>query len=466
VVIVRQASASRVVAVGLVAVIFGTTSVLLLTRELGAYPLLAVLLASFAALGLLVGLEPLRRTLTMGAALATSGALLFGSALAPARSSDDLWSYAMYGRAIVEHHENPYVHAPEEFPDDPLLDRVNLWFRDRTARYGPLFVGLTAAVAAGTGDHPLPTRLAYQMLAALAVFIALVLIGRRTRSPAAVAVVGLNVVTAYIVVNGGHNDALIGLAVLAGVLLATRDRQIPATLAFTAAALIKVTAGLALLAYLAWLAYQRGTRATLRAAAVAAATSLGMVLVFGVGNVISAISEARDDILPHSPWTIFGSGGVRNLFSYGYDLDFGSLDHAATIGTIAVLVVAAVVIMRHIRVATPTYVVAGALLAYLFVSVYTSPWFAAWVFPLVALHWRWRVSLCTLGFFAIVAIDDRFGAAVTRDTFWNERTFQVLISNWINTLTMVAAVVSVVVLLRSRPQHVLPLRPPQRSRTT
>jgi hypothetical protein len=176
-----------------------------------------------------------------------------------------------------------------------------------------------------------------------------------------------------------------------------------------------------------------------------------MVLVFGVGNVISAISEARDDILPHSPWTIFGSGGIRNLLSYGYDLDFGSLDHAATIGAIAVLVVAAVAVMRDIRLATPMYVIAGALLAYLFVSVYTSPWFAAWVIPLVALHWRWRVSLCTLGFFALVTIDDRFGAAVTRDTFFKERTVQVLLSNWINTLTMVAAVASVVVLLLSRP---------------
>src|SRR5438552_896578 len=83
---------------------------------------------------------------------------------------------------------------------------------------------------------------------ALAVFIALVLIARRVRSAAAVAIVGLNPVAAYMVVNAGHNDALVGLGVLVGVLLASRERHTTATLAFTAAALVKATAGLALLA--------------------------------------------------------------------------------------------------------------------------------------------------------------------------------------------------------------------------
>src|SRR5205823_5008116 len=129
---------------------------------------------------------------------------------------------------------------------------VNPYWAKTTARYGPVFIGITAGVAVVVGDHPLPTRLAYQMIAALAVLIALVLIARRVRSAAAaaVAIVGLNPVTAYMVVNAGHNDALVGLGVLVGVLLASRERHTTATLAFTAAALVKATAGLALLAYL------------------------------------------------------------------------------------------------------------------------------------------------------------------------------------------------------------------------
>lgn len=442
-------SAHRLGAFGLMAVIIAAVSVLLVAEpDLGPYPLLALMLVAFAALGLLVGTGSLRRSLSVGMVLVASGALLLGSAIAPARSSDDLWAYAMYGRAVVEHRANPYVHPPSDFPDDPLVEHVNPYWRGTTARYGPLFIGMTAGIAVVAGDHPLPTRLAYQLLAGAAVFVALVLIARRTRSATAVALVGLNPVTAFVVVNAGHNDALIGLAVLVGVLLATRERHIPATLAFTAAALIKATAGLALLAYLAWLAYRRSPRLALRAGALAVAVTVPMLLVFGVRNVIEPLRGARETVLPHSPWTLLAPDGIRKAFGYGYG-ELGSLDGLSTIGIVTGLVIGAYFVANRLRDTTPLYVVAGALLALLFVSVYTPPWFAAWVFPVIALAWRWRVSVCAFVFFAIVMVDDRFGHAMFPQVYANEHNFQVLLHNWINTLTMFAAVASVVVLLLS-----------------
>jgi hypothetical protein len=297
----------------------------------------------------------------------------------------------------------------------------------------------------------------------VAVFVALVLIARRTRSPAAVAAVGLNPVTGFVVVNGGHNDALVGLAVLGGVLLATRDRHIPATLAFTAAALVKATAGLALVAYLAWLAYQRGPRAFIRAAGVAVGTTVAMLLVVGFGNVIGPLLGARETVLPHSPWNLFASGGFRKAFGYGYE-DLGSLGHLSTVGIVTGMVIGVVFVASRLRDATPLHVVAGALLAYLFASVYTPPWFAAWVLPVVALRWRWRVSLCTFAFFAVLMIDDRFGNAVFPQVFANERTFQVLLRNWINTLAMLAAVASLVVLVLSRRSEAVSDAEPRQAR--
>jgi hypothetical protein len=463
-VMVLPMSAARGVAFGLIVVIIAAVSALLIAEpDLGPYPLLAVLLGSFAALAVLLGVAPFRRSLTVGVVLTASGVLLVGSAIAPARSSDDLWAYAMYGRAIVEHRSNPYVHPPSDFPDDPMLEHVDPYWRGTTARYGPVFVAITVPVAAVAGDHPLPTRLAYQLLAALAVFVSLVLIARRTRSPAAVAAVGLNPVTAYVVVNGGHNDALIGLAVLGGVLLATRERHIPAALAFTVAALIKATAGLALLAYLLWLAYQRGPRVVVRAAVVALSVTFAMLIVVGFGNVIGPLLGARETVLPHSPWTLFASNGVKKAFGYGYE-ELGSLGRLSTIGIVTGLVIGAVFVVSRLRDTTPLYVVAGALLAFLFVSVYTPPWFAAWVLPVVALAWRWRVSLCTFAFFAVLMIDDRFGNAVFPQVFANQHTFQVLLRNWINTAAMLAAIASVVVLLLSRRPEVAPGEEPTRAR--
>src|SRR3977135_558650 len=130
VVVVRRTTANRLVAAGLMAVIIGSVSVLLIAEpDLGPYPILAALVGSFVAFALLVGLAPVRRTLSIGMVLVASGALLLGSAVAPTRSRGDLWAYAMYGRAVVEHRANPYVHPPADFPGDPLLEHVNPYWR-------------------------------------------------------------------------------------------------------------------------------------------------------------------------------------------------------------------------------------------------------------------------------------------------------------------------------------------------
>jgi hypothetical protein len=44
-------------------------------------------------------------------------------------------------------------------------------------------------------------------------------------------------------------------------------------------------------------------------------------------------------------------------------------------------------------------------------------------------------------------IDDRFGHAMFPQVFRREHNFQVLLNNWINTFTMLAAIAGVVVLL-------------------
>lgn len=438
---------SRLATFGLVVASVAATSVIVLAEpSLGPYAILAVLVVAFGALALVLALGSLRRWLGVGTVLALSGGLLLGSALAPAHSSDDVWAYGMYGRIIVDHHENPYVHPPSDYPDDPLFEHVNPYWAKTTARYGPVFIGITAGVAAVAGDHPLPTRLAYQMIAALAVFIALVLIARRVRSAAAVAIVGLNPVTAYMVVNAGHNDALVGLGVLVGVLLASRGRHTTATLAFTAAALVKATAGLALLAYLAWLAYRRGPRALVRPVGVALAVTVPMLLLAGFRDVVNPVLEARETILPHSPWNLAAPGGIRKAFGYGYE-ELGSQAHLSTYALVVILAVAAIFVVSRLKEPTPLVVAAGALLAYLFASVYTAPWFAAWVLPLLALRWRWRVGVYALAFFALVMIDDRFGNAVFPQVFLRQRTLQVLLANWVNTLAMLAAIGGVALLL-------------------
>ena len=63
-----------------------------------------------------------------------------------------------------------------------------------------------------TGTNELATRLAFQVLAAVAVSLAAWLVAPRTRDPFAVLLIGVNPVVAMEIVNPGRNDALVGLA--------------------------------------------------------------------------------------------------------------------------------------------------------------------------------------------------------------------------------------------------------------
>ena len=149
-------SLSRFATIALLVLSAAATGLLVLREEsLTPYQILAVLLVAFGALTLVVALKLFRRWLSVPVVLVLSGGLLLGSALAPVKSSNDLWAYAMYGRTIVQHHENPYVHPPSDFPDDPLFHHMDVYWQGTTARYGPVFIGMTAGIAASrTSSSP------------------------------------------------------------------------------------------------------------------------------------------------------------------------------------------------------------------------------------------------------------------------------------------------------------------------
>ena len=95
---------SRFATLGLLVLSAAATGLLVLREEsLTPYQILAVLLVAFGALALVVALKSFRRWLSVPVVLVLSGGLLVGSALAPVKSSNDLWAYAMYGRTIVQH---------------------------------------------------------------------------------------------------------------------------------------------------------------------------------------------------------------------------------------------------------------------------------------------------------------------------------------------------------------------------
>ena len=184
-----------------------------------------VLLAGVTC-GVLVVLEQRRRRLGIRAVALAVGFVIAIAVVTPSRSSNDLWSYTMYGRTVTMHHANPYLRVPADYPSDPFLTRVSPRWRHTGSVYGPLFVGVASAGTLVASDSALASRLYFQVLAALALAAILLIVWRRTRSPAAILWLGLNPVLGVIVVNGGHNDAFVGLALLVAALLVGRGHGV------------------------------------------------------------------------------------------------------------------------------------------------------------------------------------------------------------------------------------------------
>ncbi len=370
---------------------------------------LVLLLVAFVALAVMVGAERRRPFLGRRLVLGVSGALLVLAVVVPPTESGDVWSYAMYGRMVSNYHDSPYRHRPAEFRADPIGRRVPAFWLQSRSVYGPLFTGISAVGMAVAGPSPLVARLFFQGLAALAVALALLLVDRRTRDPMALALLGINPIVIVSVVNGGHNDALVGLAVLGGVLLVCARRPAWAGAALAAAALVKVAAVLPLAAVAVWVWCHYGRRAALTLSATAAGVGLAGLVAAGAASVMASLGDAQSRVNGGSIW----AGPQRWLAESS-----SSLSGGRTLSWVATgLAVALTVALARRRESVPPrsccaehpmasssatrtpgvfFAAGAAVMAYLLVGTYVLPWYLAWGLPVLAVVWRWRIGWLVL----------------------------------------------------------------------
>jgi len=347
-------------------------------------PLLAVALVAFA-----IVLGAHRRTpfLTRKAVVVASGVLMLVAVVTPPTSSKDIWAHVMYGRIVSVHHASPYVHPPAEYPKDPTFARIApAWHHSRSV-YGPAFTAASAAGTAAAGESPLAQRLFFQLLYALAVMLALLLLWRRGADAGALAFVGLNPVIVAVVA-GGHNDLLIGVAVLAAVLAAGDGRAARAGVLLAVAVLVKVVALLPLVAVVAWMVVRRGWRPGLRASVAAAVTIVVGYALAGGATALGPVRAASEFRSKASLWSFPVTWIERHVF--GRTADVGALAIAAGV---VLAVVAIVVVAARLGDIDPALAAGGAALVYLLGAFYVLPWYAAWALPVLALAWRSRLAL-------------------------------------------------------------------------
>ena len=350
----------------------------------GAAPGRTLVLLTLAFAGWTALLVIARRwgTLTRRTVLAVA---LMGGAVAvvaPPVGSTDVSSYAVYGRMVSAHHASPYTHVPADFPDDPWLPRMATFWHHTGSVYGPLFTAGSAAVMAAAGRSFTAGRLLFQLLALAAFVVILLLVDRSTGGdPGALVFIGLNPLLVASVVNGAHNDILVGAAVLAAVVVVmggVADRRLAlAGAAVAAACLVKLVAVLGLVAVVAWLWRHHGRRAAAVLAGSGLAVTAAGYLLAGGPRALRPLLDARDRALLPSVW-----GYPRRWLHH----DVGGL----ALASIAVL--AAIVIAGRLGARSPASPVGGALFAYLLGGAYVMAWYPAWVLPVVAARWRSRLA--------------------------------------------------------------------------
>ncbi|HEX2577470.1 MAG TPA: glycosyltransferase 87 family protein, partial [Aquihabitans sp.] len=261
----------------------------------------------------------------------------------------------------------------------------------------------------------------WQGLSGAAVLGAVVLLQRRTGSGLAMAAVGLNPLVGYHLVNLAHNDAVIGLAVLGAVVLADDDHDVGAAVLLTVAALVKAPTGIGLLALLLWIGHRKGWARASRAGVAAGALGLAAMAVAGGRAALEPMLGARGRTNGYTPWNLLREGGTEIFRGNSIpDLPFtvgGGLSTAALAASVAgALAVAAARTWRprpadHAPSAAPSAgpAVAGALVMWTLLSLYTSPWSFGWVLPVLALHLRSWLSRAVLAYVALFTVTAQWG---------------------------------------------------------
>ena len=304
-------------------------------------------------------------------------------ALAP-QGSRDLWGYAAYGRVLVTYHESPYVHPPSEHAGDPVIGRMPAVWQHTRAPYGPAFLAVAGVPSAAGVRSALATRLWFQGLAGVAALLGLLLLARAGASPGRLAVFALNPLLAVFIVNGGHNDLLVGVPVLAAAAAVGGRRWVLAGVALGLAATVKVVALLPLVVLVAWV-WRRHGRPAWTVAGTAGGFALGALVLAGGTAAVAPLGAEAAQQSRASLWEAISTWVLRSprWFS-GSSPAAGGLVHHWVPYSLAACAVAAVVLAGGARFGPATLVSLG-LLAYLLAAPYVLPWYMGWLLPLLPL---------------------------------------------------------------------------------
>ncbi|MGH9129920.1 MAG: polyprenol phosphomannose-dependent alpha 1,6 mannosyltransferase MptB [Acidimicrobiales bacterium] len=173
----------------------------------------------------------------------------------PPLFSHDIYIYAALG-AMVGHGVNPYHVDIGHFASQSYVSLVDPLWRTSKSPYGPAFLGLCGLLARLSGYDVTTTVIAIRLVEVVALAgLAWCVVGlarAHARDPAEV--LGLTMCNPVVVlglIGAGHNDPLMLLGLVGGILLAKRGHPVLGVVACALATAIKFPAGLGI-AFIGW----------------------------------------------------------------------------------------------------------------------------------------------------------------------------------------------------------------------
>jgi hypothetical protein len=283
--------------------------------------------------------------------------------------SNDLWSYAFYGRISAFYGGDPYRIVPRSHPRDFVYPLVH--WRNTASVYGPLFNIYSAVVARVAGRSLLWLRLGFQLMAAGSVVGSLWLLARRGRA-ATMVLVALQPFVWIAVVNGGHNDAIVAFLLLLAVIIFERRLIGRAAVIVAVAAMVKLSAVLVVVPLVVFLVARRRWRDAAITATVPSLVLISGELVYP-GSLTNASQATDHKISMASVW-----GPVPSLI--------GVNPVAVTmVAGLAILGLVLMISWRRRNDATVGLAAGSSLAMFGIAGSYTLSWYSIWGLPILAL---------------------------------------------------------------------------------
>jgi hypothetical protein len=215
---------------------------------------------------------------------------------------------------------------------------------------------------------------------------------------------------AVFVVNGGHNDLLVGLPVLAAVVAAERRRWVLAGAALGLAASVKVVALLPLVVLVAWVWRRHGRQAWSVLGTAAGILAAAYAVAGGTAALAPLGPEAAQQSRA-SVWEAVSAWMLRSPRWFSGSSPGGLVHHWSPYA-LAAVGAAAVVLVGSGRFGAGTQVSLG-LLAYLLAAPYVLPWYLGWVLPVLALGEDGLSAAIGSGYAALLLLVYTDGAGYT-----------------------------------------------------